>query len=61
VQTLIEEGFSPEEPNRENSKSKGWRRLQQQPANKGRCGLYEVMEVDDEIRELVLVGASAWN
>ncbi len=26
---------------------------------KGRCGLYEVMEVDDEIRELVLVGASA--
>src|SRR5579859_4392724 len=26
---------------------------------KGRCGLYEVMEVNDEIRELVLVGASA--
>jgi type IV pilus assembly protein PilB len=26
---------------------------------KGRCGLYEVMEVDDEIRELILVGASA--
>ena len=26
---------------------------------KGRTGLYEVMEVDDEIRELVLVGASA--
>src|SRR5437762_1171117 len=26
---------------------------------KGRVGLYEVMEVDDEIRELVLVGASA--
>ena len=26
---------------------------------KGRCGLYEVMEVDDEIKELVLVGASA--
>jgi type IV pilus assembly protein PilB len=26
---------------------------------KGRAGLYEVMEVDDEIRELILVGASA--
>src|SRR5437667_707288 len=26
---------------------------------KGRAGLYEVMEVDDEIKELVLVGASA--
>src|SRR5260370_8371424 len=26
---------------------------------KGRCGLYEVMEVDDELRELILVGASA--
>ena len=26
---------------------------------KGRCGLYEVMEIDDEIRELILVGASA--
>jgi type IV pilus assembly protein PilB len=26
---------------------------------KGRAGLYEVMEVDDEMRELILVGASA--
>ena len=26
---------------------------------KGRTGLYEVMEVDDEMKELVLVGASA--
>ena len=26
---------------------------------KGRTGLYEVMEVDDDIKELVLVGASA--
>jgi len=26
---------------------------------KGRAGLYEVMEVDDEIRELILIGASA--
>jgi type IV pilus assembly protein PilB len=26
---------------------------------KGRVGLYEVMEVTDELRELILVGASA--
>ena len=26
---------------------------------KGRTGLYEVMEIDDELQELVLVGASA--
>jgi type IV pilus assembly protein PilB len=26
---------------------------------KGRTGLYEVMEVTDELRELILVGASA--
>lgn len=26
---------------------------------KGRAGLYEVMEVDDEIRDLILIGASS--
>ena len=26
---------------------------------KGRAGLYEVMEMDDEMRELILIGASA--
>jgi type IV pilus assembly protein PilB len=26
---------------------------------KGRCGLYEVLEITDELRELILVGASA--
>jgi type IV pilus assembly protein PilB len=26
---------------------------------KGRCGLYEVLEITDEMRELILVGASA--
>ncbi|MGB8661812.1 MAG: hypothetical protein WCD34_15405, partial [Candidatus Acidiferrum sp.] len=26
---------------------------------KGRTGLYEVMEINDELRELILVGASA--
>jgi type IV pilus assembly protein PilB len=27
---------------------------------KGRVGLYEVMEIDDEVRELILSGASAF-
>ncbi|MDD5541632.1 MAG: type IV-A pilus assembly ATPase PilB [Acidobacteriia bacterium] len=56
---LIEAGFSPEE-------SKAIKLYRGQGCTtcngtgyKGRVGLYEVMEVNDEIRELVLVGASA--
>jgi type IV pilus assembly protein PilB len=59
VQTLIEEGFSPEEAKTiKIQKGKGCT-VCNNTGYKGRCGLYEVMEVDDEIRELVLVGASA--
>ena len=59
VQTLIEEGFSPEEAKTiQIQKGKGCG-VCNNTGYKGRCGLYEVMEVDDEIRELVLVGASA--
>jgi type IV pilus assembly protein PilB len=59
VQTLIEEGFSPEEAKTVKvQKGKGCT-VCNNTGYKGRCGLYEVMEVDDEIRELVLVGASA--
>jgi type IV pilus assembly protein PilB len=59
VQTLIEEGFSPEEAKTVKiQKGKGCG-ICNNTGYKGRCGLYEVMEVDDEIRELVLVGASA--
>jgi type IV pilus assembly protein PilB len=59
VQTLIEEGFSPEEAKTvQIIKGKGCATCNK-TGYKGRCGLYEVMEVDDEIRELVLVGASA--
>src|SRR5580698_7957338 len=58
-QTLIEEGFSPEEAKTVKiQKGKGCA-VCSSTGYKGRCGLYEVMEVDDEIRELVLVGASA--
>ncbi|HKH99947.1 MAG TPA: type IV-A pilus assembly ATPase PilB [Candidatus Sulfotelmatobacter sp.] len=59
VQTLIEEGFTPEEAKTiKIQKGKGCS-ICNNTGYKGRCGLYEVMEVDDEIRELVLVGASA--
>jgi type IV pilus assembly protein PilB len=59
VQTLIEEGFSPEEAkNVQIMKGKGCA-VCNKTGYKGRAGLYEVMEVDDEIKELVLVGASA--
>src|ERR1700674_4366020 len=58
-QTLIEEGYSPEEAKTVKiQKGKGCG-VCNNTGYKGRCGLYEVMEVDDEIRELVLVGASA--
>jgi len=59
VQTLIEEGYTPEEAKTvQIMKGKGCATCNK-TGYKGRVGLYEVMEVDDEIRELVLVGASA--
>jgi len=59
VQTLIDAGFNPEEAKTiKIQKGKGCG-VCNNTGYKGRCGLYEVMEVDDEIRELVLVGASA--
>jgi type IV pilus assembly protein PilB len=58
-QTLIDAGFTPEESKTVKiHKGKGCG-VCNNTGYKGRCGLYEVMEVDDEIRELVLVGASA--
>jgi type IV pilus assembly protein PilB len=59
VQALIDEGFTPEEAKTvQIMKGKGCATCNK-TGYKGRTGLYEVMEVDDEIRELVLVGASA--
>jgi type IV pilus assembly protein PilB len=59
VPALIEEGFTPEEAKTVKiQKGKGCG-ICNNTGYKGRAGLYEVMEVDDEIRELVLVGASA--
>jgi type IV pilus assembly protein PilB len=59
VQALLDEGFTPEEAKTVKiQKGKGCT-VCSNTGFKGRAGLYEVMEVDDEIRELVLVGASA--
>jgi len=59
VPALIEEGYSPEEAKTVKiMKGKGCG-ICNNTGYKGRTGLYEVMEVDDEVRELVLVGASA--
>jgi type IV pilus assembly protein PilB len=58
-QTLIEEGYTPEEAKSVKiQKGKGCGTCNN-TGYKGRTGLYEVMEVDEEIKELVLVGASA--
>jgi type IV pilus assembly protein PilB len=59
LQVLVDAGFTPEE-----AKSlKVYRGEGCQKCNnrgyKGRVGLYEVLEVTDELRELILVGASA--
>ena len=58
-QALIEAGFSPEESRTVSvMKGKGCSNCNNS-GYKGRAGLYEVMEIDDDIRELILVGASA--
>jgi type IV pilus assembly protein PilB len=58
-QALIEAGFTPEEAKKVKPKKGKGCSTCNNTGYKGRCGLYEVMEIDDEIRELILVGASA--
>jgi type IV pilus assembly protein PilB len=56
---LIQAGFTPEDAqNVMPQKGSGCEKCNN-TGYKGRVGLYEVMEVTDELRELVLVGASA--
>jgi len=58
-QAMIEAGFTPEEAKTVKVyKGKGCPTCGNS-GYKGRCGLYEVMEIDDELRELILIGASA--
>jgi type IV pilus assembly protein PilB len=58
-QAKLDAGFTPEEAKTVKIfKGKGCA-VCNGTGYKGRAGLYEVMEVDDEIRELILIGASA--
>ena len=59
AEALIEVGFSAEEAKTiKTYKGKGCSTCNN-TGYKGRIGLYEVMEITDEIRELILIGASA--
>ena len=56
---LVDAGFTEEEAHRViPKKGKGCDRCNNS-GYKGRVGLYEVMEITEELRELILVGASA--
>ena len=59
IEALVEIGFSPEEAGSVKTyKGKGCPSCND-TGYKGRIGLYEVMEITDEIRELILIGASS--
>ncbi|MFL6467903.1 MAG: GspE/PulE family protein, partial [Pyrinomonadaceae bacterium] len=59
VEGLVEVGFSPEEAKKlKLYKGRGCGTCLN-TGFKGRVGLYEVMEVTDELRELIIIGASA--
>jgi type IV pilus assembly protein PilB len=58
-QALLDAGFTPEEAKKTTVYyGKGCGTCNKN-GYKGRVGLYEVMEINDELRELILVGASA--
>jgi type IV pilus assembly protein PilB len=58
-QALIEAGFSPDEASKTVVQHGKGCATCNSTGYKGRVGLYEVMEINDELRELILVGASA--
>ena len=58
-EALVEVGFTPEEARAVKTfKGKGCARCNN-TGYKGRIGLYEVMEITDDMRELILIGASS--
>jgi type IV pilus assembly protein PilB len=59
AQTLIEAGFTPQEAKTVKIRKGKGCGVCNNTGYKGRTGLYEVMEIDDDMRELILVGASA--
>ncbi|MGH9411663.1 MAG: GspE/PulE family protein, partial [Vicinamibacterales bacterium] len=58
-QALVDAGFSAEEAEKVVPKKGAGCERCNNTGYKGRVGLYEVMEITDELRELILVGASA--
>jgi type IV pilus assembly protein PilB len=59
AQALVQAGFSPEDAKSVVPKKGDGCEKCNNTGYKGRVGLYEVMEVTDELRELILIGASA--
>jgi type IV pilus assembly protein PilB len=59
VQALLDAGFTQEEARTFKPRKGRGCSTCNNTGYKGRAGLYEVMEIDDDIRELILVGASA--
>ena len=58
--TLVDIGFTPEEVGElPGLQGQGLRRPATAPGYKGRVGLYEVMEITEGIRDLIMVGATA--
>jgi type IV pilus assembly protein PilB len=58
-QLLIDAGYTPEEAKTVKVYKGAGCSTCGNKGYKGRCGLYEVLEITDELRELILVGASA--
>jgi type IV pilus assembly protein PilB len=58
-QALIDAGYTPEESEKVIIQHGRGCATCNNTGYKGRVGLYEVMEINDELRELILVGASA--
>jgi type IV pilus assembly protein PilB len=58
AQALVEAGFTPDEAQSVVPKKGAGCEKCNNTGYKGRVGLYEVMEVSEELRELILVGAS---
>ncbi len=58
AQALVEAGFTPDEAQKVMPKKGAGCDKCNNTGYKGRVGLYEVMEIGEELRELILVGAS---
>jgi type IV pilus assembly protein PilB len=59
AQALIDAGYTPEEASKTTVQHGKGCAACNNTGYKGRLGLYEVMEIHDDLRELILVGASA--